>query len=420
MLVSRSVLPSGLRVVTERMPEVRSVSIGFWVGVGSRDETADRQGSSHFLEHLLFKGTQKRTARDIAEAFDAVGGEANAFSAKEYTCVHGRVLDRDLPMCADFLSDMVWRPALREEDLVSERRVILEEIAMQEDTPDDLVHDVFAEATFGDHPLARSILGTAETVSAITPDSLGDFHRSGYRASNIVVSAAGNVDHEELVSRIVDVNPAAQTRPESPEPTLPSPTGCLRVVTRTTEQAHLMVGGLGYSRHHPDRFAWGLLDNLLGGGMSSRLFQEIREKRGLAYSVYSYRNPFGETGLYAVYVGTMPGNVTEALDVIIEELDRLMESGVTEAELERAKGHTRGALILSLEDPSSRMSRLGKSELVNGEILSVDELVARVDAVTLEDVSRVARDLFRPQSRVLAVIGPLTENDFPDWTQLCR
>ncbi len=416
MLVSRSVLASGLRVVTERMPEMRSVSLGFWVGVGSRDESPGRQGSSHFLEHLLFKGTQMRTARDIAEAFDAVGGEANAFSAKEYTCVHGRVLDVDLPMCAEHLSDMVCAPALREEDLVSERRVILEEIAMQEDTPDDLVHDVFTEVTFGDHPLARPILGTAETVGAITSDSLGDFHQSGYRAANIVVSAAGNVDHEELVSWIEGAFSPEEARPGIREPALPSPTDRLRVVSRATEQAHLVVGGLGYSRKHPDRFAWGLLDNLLGGGMSSRLFQEIREKRGLAYSVYSYRNPFGETGLYAVYVGTMPGNVKEALDVIVEEFDRLMEAGITEVELERAKGHTRGALVLSLEDPSSRMSRLGRSELLSDEILSIDELIARVDAVTLEDVSRVTRDLFRPQSRVLTVIGPLTEDDFPDWT----
>jgi predicted Zn-dependent peptidase len=416
VLISRSVLPNGLRVVTERMPGVRSVSIGFWVGAGSRDEPPGLQGSSHFLEHLLFKGTEKRTARDIAEAFDAVGGEANAFSAKEYTCVHGRVLDADLPMCADFLSDMVCAPALREEDVANERRVILEEIAMQEDTPDDLVHDLFAEATFGDHPLARPILGTAETVSAITPGSLGDFHRGGYRAGNVVVSAAGNVDHEELVSRIAGAFPPEETGGAAREPAQPSPAGRLRVITRATEQAHLIVGGLGLSRRHPDRFAWGLLDNLLGGGMSSRLFQEIRERRGLAYSIYSYRNPFGETGLYAIYVGTMPGNVGEALNVISEELDRVMEAGVTEAELERAKGHTRGALVLSLEDPSSRMTRLGRSELLSGEILSIDELVARVDGVTLEDVSRVARDLLRPESRVLAAIGPLTEGDFPGWT----
>ncbi|MGH2720195.1 MAG: M16 family metallopeptidase [Actinomycetota bacterium] len=415
MIFSRSVLPSGIRVLTERMPEIRSVSIGFWVGVGSRDEPASLQGSSHFLEHLLFKGTEKRSARGIAEAFDAVGGEANAFSAKEYTCVYGRVLDKDLPMAADFLADMVRNSILRAEDVDSERKVILEEIAMHEDTPDDLVHDVFAEALFGAHPLGREVMGTVQTVNAVTPGSLREFHDANYHPHNTVVAAAGNVDHEDVVSWIESFFPGDERRSEPRASDVPVFSRGVTVVRRRTEQAHIVVGGPGYSRQHPDRFAWGVLDNLLGGGMSSRLFQEIREKRGMAYSVYSYRSMFSETGLYGIYAGTAPANTQEVLQVVAEELDRLLELGITEEELERAKGHTRGGIVLGLEDPSSRMSRLGKSELIRGEILSVDELVARVDAVTLEDVNRVARDLLRPGSRVLAVVGPFKRSDFESW-----
>ena len=415
MIFSRSVLPSGIRVLTERMPEVRSVSIGFWIGVGSRDEPAPLQGSSHFLEHLLFKGTEKRGAREIAEAFDAVGGEANAFSAKEYTCVYGRVLDKDLPMAADYLADMVRNAILRPEDVASERKVILEEIAMHEDTPDDLVHDVFAEALFGTHPLGREVMGTVQTVNAISPESLRCFHHNNYHPHNTVVAAAGNVDHEEVVSWIEAFFPGDQRRSEPRAPDVPTASRGVTVVRRKTEQAHIVVGGLGYSRQDPDRFAWGVLDNLLGGGMSSRLFQEIREKRGLAYSVYSYRSMFSETGLYAIYAGTAPASAKEVLQLIGEEMDRLVTDGITEDELERAKGHTRGGIVLGLEDPSSRMSRLGKSELIRGEILSIDELVARVDAVTLDDVNRVGRELLAPGGRVLTVVGPFKASDFDGW-----
>jgi predicted Zn-dependent peptidase len=415
LIFSRSVLPSGIRVLTERMPEVRSASIGFWVGVGSRDEPADLQGSSHFLEHLLFKGTEKRSARDIAEAFDAVGGEANAFSAKEYTCVYGRVLDKDLPMAVDFLADMVRNSILRPEDVASERKVILEEIAMHEDTPDDLVHDVFAEALFGTHPLGREVMGTVETVNSISPESLRRFHVENYHPHNTVVAAVGNVDHDEVVSWIESFFPGGERRAAPRSPNVPTASREVRVVRRKTEQAHIVAGGLGYSRQHPDRFAWGVLDNLLGGGMSSRLFQEIREKRGLAYSVYSYRSMFGETGLYGVYAGTAPGNALEVLRIVSEEMDRLVDEGITEDELERAKGHTRGGIVLGLEDPSSRMSRLGKSELIRGEILSVDELIARVDAVTLDDVNRVGRELLGHDSRVLAVVGPFKQSELDAW-----
>ncbi|MEO7803759.1 MAG: pitrilysin family protein [Actinomycetota bacterium] len=415
MIFEKTVLPGGVRVLTERMPEVLSVSLGFWVGVGSRDEPTDLQGSSHFLEHLLFKGTEHRSARDIAETFDAVGGEANAFSTKEYTCFYGRVIDKDLPMAMEVLTDMLSQPSLAPSDVESERNVILEELALHEDTPEDLVHDLFCETIFADHPLGAEVMGTTSTVKAITPESLGTFHSDNYHALNVVVSAAGAVDHGQVVDAMAVLfgqdNKPALVRTHSD----PTPRARLKVAPRTTEQSHLVLGGLGYAREHPSRFAWGVLDVLLGGGMSSRLFQEVRERRGLAYSIYSYRTTFSETGSWAVYAGISPNNAAEVLKVITHELDSLLTDGITERELERAKGHMRGGVVLGLEDPSSRMSRLGKSELMHGEILTIDEIVKRVDAVTTEDVSQVAQELLQPESRILTVIGPFSEDDFPDW-----
>jgi len=414
-VIVRSVLPNGVRVVTEAMPEVRSASIGFWIGAGSRDEPAELAGSSHFLEHLLFKGTARHTALDIAEAFDAIGGESNAFSTKEYTCVHGRVLDRDLEMATEYLSDMVGNPAILPDDVDSERKVVLEEIALRDDTPDDLIFDVFAEDVFGEHPLGRPVLGTVETVRAATPESVRTFHKGGYHPRNIVVSAAGRIDHDVVAGWISSLFGPDERTAIRRSPVEAHAARRLHVVEKDSEQVHLLLGGLGYSREHPDRFAWEVLDILLGGGMSSRLFQEIREQRGLAYSVYSYRDLYQETGMYGVYAGTMPGNATEVLKIAEGVLDDLQAGGPTEAEVERAKGHLRGSLILSLEDSANRMSRLGKSELVRGEILTVDELLARVDAVGTADVARVAGDLFRPKGRVLTVVGPVNGGDLPGW-----
>jgi predicted Zn-dependent peptidase len=415
--VDKTLLPSGLRVVTEAMPEVRSVALGFWVGSGSRDEPSHLQGSSHFLEHLLFKGTSRRTARDIAEAFDAVGGEANAFSEKEFTCLFGRVLDRDLPMAAEILSDMLLDPLISPDDIEAERRVILEELAMLEDTPEDLVHDVFAEALFGDHPLGREIMGTIGTVKAISRSDLTSFHHSNYQSPNVVVAATGNLEHEQVVEWAGRGFAAGQLASAARVPARPQTTRKLRVMNKSTEQAHLVVGGLGYPARHPLRFAWGVLDNLLGGGVSSRLFQEIRERRGLAYSVYSYRHLFSEIGMYGIYVGTAPANVSETLDVISTELDRMLEDGVTDKELERAKGHMKGGVVLALEDPFSRMTRLGKSEVVGTELLSLEQILASVDAVTVEDVARVAGDLLPHDRRTLTVIGPFTSDDFDAWAR---
>ncbi|MGH2812141.1 MAG: M16 family metallopeptidase [Actinomycetota bacterium] len=414
MLITRSTLPSGARLVTERMPEVRSASIGFWIGVGSRDEAQDVQGASHLLEHVLFKGTETRSARDIAESFDSVGGEVNAFSAKEYTCFYGRVLGDDLAMATDILIDILCNGSLRPPDFESERRVVLEEIAMRDDAPDDLVHEVFSETLFGSNPLGREVMGTVDSVSGMSVGSLRDFYQENYHGGNLVVAAAGEVDHDWLLASVEPAF-AEQRRAVERKPEIPSPASRIKVLNRKTEQAHIILGGLGYSRHHPDRFAWGVLDDLLGGGTASRLFQEIREERGLAYSVYSYRHLYIETGLWAVYAGTSPSNAAEVVKLIIDELERLVENGATVEELDRAKGRSRGSLVLSLEDPASRMSRLGRSELVHGEILSIDELIARVDAVTLEDVARIARDVLHRGNRVLTVIGPVEEDNFEGW-----
>jgi len=417
MEFQRTVLPGGTRILTEKMREVRSVALGFWVGVGSRDEAVELQGASHFLEHLLFKGSNNYSARRIAEAFDEVGGEANAFSTKEYTCFYGRVLDKDLKMAMDVLLDMLRRPLLKAQDVESERNVILEEIAMHEDTPEDLVHDLFTETIFGSHPLGREVMGTVETVRAIRAQDLKGFHQANYHSPNIVVAAAGNVDHDEIVEWVGAEFAGDHGRRPSRPPAGPEPASKMRVVTRPTEQAHIVVGGMGYHRNHPARFAWGVLDNLLGCGTSSRLFQEVRERRGLAYSVFSYRNSFSETGTYGVYAGTGPNKVFEVLEIIDTELDRLMQDGVTEEELDRVKGFTRGSMVLALEDPASRMSRLGKSELVGAEILSIDDIIARVDAVTTEDVVRVARDLLPADRRVLTLIGPGAANDVAEWSK---
>ncbi|MGH2718107.1 MAG: M16 family metallopeptidase, partial [Actinomycetota bacterium] len=361
-----------------------------------------------------FKGTPRHSALEIAEAFDAIGGEANAFSTKEYTVVHGRVLAEDLELCCDILSAMVATPLIREEDLEAERRVVLEEIALRDDTPDDLVFDVFCEAVFGEHALARPVLGTSESVASLTPAEVRGFHDAGYGASNLVVAAAGALDQAQLAAWVGDLLPAGG-RPVVRQPEQARSSRALRLVAKDSEQVHVVLGGLGYSREHPDRFAWEVLDVLLGGGMSSRLFQEIREQRGMAYSVYSYRDLYQETGMYGVYVGTSPENTAEVLKISEAILDALAGEGPTEAEVVRAKGHLRGSLMLGLEDSANRMSRVGRSELLRGEVITIDELVARMEAVTVADVARVAADLLRPEGRVLTIVGPVDEEDLPGW-----
>jgi predicted Zn-dependent peptidase len=424
-LVRRTVLPGGLRIITEAMPTVRSVSFGVWVGVGSRDETPSLAGATHYLEHLLFKGTRRRDALEIAAALDAVGGEMNAFTAKEYTCYYARVLDEDLPLAVDVICDMVTSSLIAGADVESERGVILEEIAMHDDEPGDAVHDVFAETVFGNAPLGRPVLGSVESIEALSRQSIAGYYRRRYRPSSLVISAAGNVDHADvvrLVRRAFDQAGALGATDERPVPArlAPSPRssrsrrGRVSVVARPTEQANLVLGGFGVARTDDRRFSLGVLNNALGGGMSSRLFQEIREKRGLAYSVYSYASQYAETGLFGVYVGCLPKKVHQVLELCRTELAAVGYGGISQEELARGKGQMRGALVLGLEDTGSRMTRLGKSELVYGELMSVDEILRRIDAVTLDDVRAVARDVVATGTSSLAVIGPFEHDQFID------
>ncbi len=414
--VRRTVLPNGLRVLTEAIPAMRSVSFGVWAGVGSRDESAKLGGVSHFLEHLLFKGTQRRSALDISAAIEAVGGETNAFTTKEYTCYYARVLDSDLPLAIDVICDLVTGSVLDPADVETERGVILEEIAMNDDEPGDEVHDLFMRAIYGDHPLGRLVSGTPETISAMTRRQIQGFYRRRYVPPSIVVSAAGNLDHAKVVRLVrkafagydTSAVPAAH-RPATPVVPVRAP--LTTVKSKETEQAHVVFGCPGLARLDERRFALGVLNNVLGGGMSSRLFQEIREKRGLAYSVYSYTSQYADGGVFAVYAGCAPGKVDEVLDLARATLAEFATGGITTAELTRGKGMLKGSLVLDLEDTGSRMTRLGKGELLYDELLSVDQLLSRVDAVSADDVNAVAADLLT-QPTSLAIIGPVDSAAF--------
>jgi predicted Zn-dependent peptidase len=411
----RTTLDSGATVVTEKMTEVRSVTVGFWFDVGSRDEPDHLAGTSHFLEHLLFKGTPTRSAKDIADAFDAVGGDVNAFTGKEYTCYYARVLDDDLPMAVEVLADMINNSSLEPSEFESERRVILEEIAMHEDTPDELVHDLFYRAMWDGHPLGRPVLGYNDTISKVARDEVEAYWRGRYLPPNMVVAAAGNVDHFDLVKRVEELFTREGGERTARGGTGPTWFAGAKVHKRPTEQAHIVVGCEGLVRTDPDRHALAVLDTVLGGGMSSRLFQEIREKRGLAYSVYSYRSLFADTGTFAVYAGTTPQNAETVIDIVLGQFEDVLANGLSAAELERAKGHLKGSLVLSSEDPSSRMNRLGRQQLTTGEILSIDELIARFDRITMDDVQRVAERLFSPRRFRVTVVGPFDEGAFDSY-----
>jgi predicted Zn-dependent peptidase len=410
------VLPGGLRVVTEAMPTVRSVTVGVWVGVGSRDEAPSLAGASHYLEHLLFKGTRRRDALDISSAIDAVGGEMNAFTAKEYTCFYARVLDDDLPLAVDVVCDLVTSSLIRSGDVDSERGVILEEIAMHEDDPTDMVHDQFAQTLFGTGPLGRPILGSVESITSIGRNAIAGYYRRRYRPQDMVVAVAGNIDHAAVVRLVRKAFAAADRVGGDAVPSAPrggdgrtAPPGGTRVIRRTTEQANLVLGVPGVSRNDERRYALGVLNSALGGGMSSRLFQEVREKRGLAYSVYSYHAQYADTGLFGLYAGCVPRKVDDVLAICREELAKVAADGITDEELERGKGQLRGSLVLGLEDTGSRMSRIGKAELVYGELLSVDDIIDRINGVALDDVGEVAASLLT-SAPTLAVVGPFDED----------
>lgn len=413
--IRRSVLPGGVRVLTEHMPGLRSATIGAWVGVGSRDETSGHFGSTHFLEHLLFKGTQRRTAMDIAEAFDAVGGEANAGTGKEHTVYYARVLDSDLPMAVDVITDMVTSARLDEAELETERGVILEELAMNDDDPADVVHEEFAAAVLAGHALGRPIGGTPDTIRAVPRSAVWEHYQWHYRPETLVISAAGGVDHDALCAQAAQAltdggwdlaaGAAPRARRDSADITGVGEVGTELTVRRTVEQGNVIIGSTGLSATDDRRFVMSVLSAVLGGGMSSRLFQEIREKRGLAYSTYSFASGHGGIGTFGLYAGCAPAKIDEVSELMVAELEKLADSGITPSELARSIGQLSGGLVLGLEDSGSRMSRLGKADLVTGELLSVAESLERIRTVTAEDVQALAKDLAgRPRSTVR--VGP--------------
>jgi predicted Zn-dependent peptidase len=418
--VARTVLPSGLRVITESLPAVRSAAIGIWVGVGSRDEDALHFGATHYLEHLLFKGTSRRTALEISAEMDAVGGELNAFTGKEFTCYYARVLDSDLPLAIDVLCDMVTSALIAPPDVEAERRVVLEEIAMNDDDPSETAHEAFTAKLFGDSPLGRPILGTVDSINSIGRDQIAEHYHARYTAPHVVVAAAGNLTHEAVVDQVrrgfaASADGAADLLPAAPRLggavyQGEGPQAGVQLISRGIEQANLVFGCEGLARNDNRRFALGVLNAALGGGMSSRLFQEVREKRGLAYSVYSFNSQLADTGVWGVYVGCLPAKADEVLTICRDEIDKVVQTGLSDAELVRGKGQLRGSIVLGLEDPSSRMSRLGKSELVYPRLEPIEEILGSIESVTHDDVRAVAADILsRP--RALAVVGPFDDED---------
>jgi predicted Zn-dependent peptidase len=412
MSVKRTVHASGLRIVTEEVPSVRSAAVGIWVNVGSRDEAPATAGASHFLEHLLFKGTTSRTALEISSSIESVGGEMNAFTSKEYTCFYARVIDTDLPMAIEVVSDLITSSIVTALDVDAERKVVLEEIAMRDDDPSDLVHDLFSDTYYGDTQIGRPILGTIESINNMPRNTVFNYYKKKYQPSDLVVAVAGNIKHKRVVAMVeealsrdnfLDGFGTPAIRPNTPIKRGPqTPVG---LMYRKTEQAHMLYGMEGVARADERRFAMGVLSAALGGGMSSRLFQEIREKRGLAYSVYAYSQQFAGTGTLGFYAGCNPTKAIEVVEIIREVLSDVADHGMSHEEIERAKGAVRGSLVLSQEDSGSRMSRIGKNEIVYGQVMDFDDILKAISRVSAEDVRAIAGE-YLTKTPTLALVGP--------------
>jgi predicted Zn-dependent peptidase len=419
-LVRRTVLPSGVRILSEQVPGARSATIGYWVAVGSRDETPHTLGSTHFLEHLLFKGTATRSALDIAVSFDQVGGEHNALTAKEYTCYYAKVQDRDLAMAVEVIADMLTSSLLDRDEFETERGVILEELAMADDDPADVTSERFFEAVLGDHPLGRPIGGNAETIGAVSRDAVWDHYRANYRAQDLVITVAGAVDHEVLVAGVIAAlrradwdlsTPALPVGRRNPVTELIERGSPLTMVHRPIEQANILLGVSGIAATDERRATLSVLNSILGGGMSSRLFQEIREKRGLAYSVYSFSPSYSDAGLFGMYAGCSPSKASQVAELLVSEFRGLARGGVTETEIARAQGQMSGASALALEDSDTRMSRLGRSEITQGEFVDLDEALRRISLVSADDIRVLAEELVsRPLS--IAAVGTIAADAF--------
>jgi predicted Zn-dependent peptidase len=403
-----SELDSGERVISEHVPSVRSVALGFWIGAGSRDERPDRAGVSHFIEHLLFKGSRSYDAQQIAETFDAMGAELNAATSREHTVVYSRVADRHVETALEVMTDMVFAPVFAEVD--QEREVVLEEIAMYEDTPQDLVHDLFSQAVFGSHALGRPVIGTAEVISTISKRAIAGYHRSMYTGGNIVVSAAGNITHDTFVSLLQRFEArstvATRTTPHVRRPIAQLPAPGLRFERKDTEQYHLCLGAPGIARSDRRRFAASLLDGILGGSASSRLFQEIREKRGMAYAVYSFGSQYTDTGLVGVYVGTREENLAPCVEICSEQIGEIAAGKLRKGELDRAKESLKGRIMLSMESTSNRMSRLGKSLVSDSELLTFERIIAEIDGVDEDGIAELAGVLLSPDRLSASGVGP--------------
>ncbi|MFZ5649093.1 MAG: M16 family metallopeptidase [Bacillota bacterium] len=410
-MIKKEVLDNGVTLLTEDIPHVRSVALGVWVNVGSRDEDDQVAGISHFIEHLMFKGTEKRTAKQIAETLDAVGGQLNAFTTKEYTCYYAKVLDEHFDLALDVLSDMLFNSRFAGPDMDRERNVIIEEIKMYEDTPDELVHDVFANTIWQVHPLGRPIIGRSEVIKDLSRDAIIDYIGKYYVPGNIVVTAAGHINHEHVSLKIGQVfgGLKGDARPRSLA--LPVPRQEITCREKDTEQVHLCVGAPGLPLDHDQIYVFQLVNTILGGGLSSRLFQEIREQRGLVYSVYSYHSSYHDAGLFCVYAGLSKENVGPAMDLIFKEIKDIQQNGVTDLELRRAKDQLKGNLLLSLENVNTRMSRLGKSQLYLGKVVSPEEIVQKIEKVSAGDIIKLAGDKLDPKNFAIASVGPWGDCD---------
>ncbi len=417
MYYELSTLPNGLRVITESMPSLRSVALGCWVDTGTRDELTNEHGASHFLEHLLFKGSEKLSARQVSEIFDAIGAESNAFTSKETTCYWARLLDQDLATGFDVLSEMIQKPAFRQNEIDAERQVVIEEINMNEDDPDDVAFENFTTAVFVDHPLEAPVLGTKESIRAMSRDDILGYWKRRYGAGSMVIAAAGSVEHDQVVDMVAERfgDWSGDTVDHEHVPSAPSPV--VKSTHRDTEQAHVVIGGKGLNRSDERRWSFEVLNHVMGSGMSSRLFREIREERGLAYAVYGFKMAYADAGAWGVYIGTTPSQVDTAMAVIREELAKVVAEGITADELDRAKGSMRGGLALALEDPNSRMVRLGRDELAGMPHLSVDERLAKLEAVTLEDARSIAEELFTGQ-RMIGAVGPFAEGELDQYLEV--
>ena len=403
--IRRAVLANGVRLATERMPHVRSVAVGIWLTRGSRHEPAEHSGIAHFVEHMLFKGTPGRSAEEIAQQVDSIGGQIDAFTSKEYAGYYLKVLDEHLPLAVDILSDLICNPLFAEEDIEREKKVILEEIKMVEDTPDDLVHEIFAEGFWTNHPLGRPILGTPASVSALDQATLRDYFSQTYVAANFVVVAVGNLQHErvqELLERALEKAP--HTGPDA-DHSAPVVAPAIQVRKKELEQSHIVFGTEALPQHHPERYAGYALNTTLGGSMSSRLFQNVREKRGLAYSVFSGLSAYQDAGALSIYAGCANEAVAELIDVVVAEIRQMKAGGLDPVELRRAKDHLKGSLMLGLESTSSRMSHLARQEMYRDQTFGLDEMLAAIEAVTAQDVLRLADRFFTNGSLAVTVLG---------------